>query len=94
MIVLDIAHINCIVDSCFLCAITVRVRQKGKKTDKYSASKELLFARALEHNLLFLVPSRGGTFVPSLLLKSSGNTREKMEWFFPEPHRPAPSPGI
>lgn len=70
VIILYIAHINCVVDSCFLCAITVQT-QKGNTPDEYSASKELLFARALEHNLPFLVPSRGGTFILFCFIFSS-----------------------
>lgn len=85
VIILDIAHINYLADSCFLCAITVRIETKRNKPDKYPASEELFFARGLELNLLFLVPSRGSTFFPSLLLKSIGNMQEKMEWFSPKP---------
>lgn len=58
-------------------------RQKGNKTDKYSASRELLFAGALEHNLLFPLPSRGGFFTFPPAFKRAGNTQEKLKWCSP-----------
>lgn len=75
VIILDTDLINYIANTRFLCAITVWTATEGDRTGKPSASKELLFARALEHDLLFLVPSRGGTQP----LRRAGNTQEKME---------------
>lgn len=41
---------------------TVWTETKRQLNIKYSASEELFFAGALEDNLIFPVPSRGGTF--------------------------------
>lgn len=61
LMILDITHINCakFLQLLFTCCMD---RDKKAAKHKYSASKELFFAEALERNLLFLEPSRGGTF--------------------------------